>query len=1498
MRCANCGYENTVQAKYCVNCSTPLNQGVNAEQVRLAALLEAGQFTAVLTAIPPQAAPDLLQLRAEAQRRFDVTADQMVALYEGRFGLNEWNERRARTALRDFREQTPAGNALDQPSEATAYADALLAIASTQIDQGAFERARAHLNALQVLPQQRDIYRRSIEALLESIPPSERTNEPSAPTTETPTLTRRLPPQADTDTTPPQPSDGPNATAAPPTNTPTQADTDTDVTAQSPADAAADEAMAQALAAIEVLEAQLKRQAEFPREILARPATERPDWNDLVTAMEQARHLVPAESPLALGIEKANERLALLRDDTRALLTALTSSLAAWFSEKAAVEQASTLLTKLEQGFGPDRAPVPVLRAVYKQRMDEVRVVDAQLKSLETLEGAALESQLKELADLQIPDSLVPLMVKRRLADYKVALEADKQAEATRKARDSRILQHREKRRELDNLYEDADPKPENFITLRNEASTFTTHPLLTSADNPLDPQTFAFYDLLFASRHRTLTVPTEEAQLVQTLQGKGEYLEAYRRLLREATQLEHGDDASAFQTTVTLRDNALADLRRNLEETTRESLALAQKSLDLFDFEAADQTLVTQRKYIKDASIEFDQGLLDALKQAEQATKKLADRDLTARALIERADQLTQPGSANPDYRKALEELDKATQTAEWLKATIERQTAQVRQRQAAFVTAQLQLADGRIKGGTPTTFAEAEKLLARAELNADTESQQQEIALLRAKIDTRRQALSQLEVVRATALGLATATLNGDELDLLPGRIRQTRVDIGPADDPKFEKGSWAELDSYLTIAETRLAARTEFNRLVIEAEQAALLGQAETLAEQIKAILKLKGQHGFPDLKFDQARALELGAQARQGSRIEGARASLYQIRCRMEAEDKDLTTEAISRVIKNTEDYNSDEEVKKDHAFLSKVLPFYQARDLLKNALGIPNFAEFDRIYSGLAPEVLTDTRIRLLKQEAEIERARYAFQKGYETLQGEASSRFRDGWDKPDDLVKFMRRLRDFAEQLQPNDRQAVPALAAAIILELDRLAETVAGARVDYDNERFPVALRRVKSALSMIPATPTDGTLLDAYASTLIHLRETLTSIKEELERAIFIPEGDEILLSGAIKEYNETVSDPQTAFVKPTLMSVRNKFTLPVKSRESQAKSARYAAILKRITDLIDTADALEDLIVSGHRPGEETPAKQSGAARLALIEQQISVVTTESEQIKATNEGAAWLGINDYGRFKALNTHRQLANTLAEAQLWLEQTKSLSQSLSDLRRLRNDAAQFNKLKVSKTEDDLKLADCMVLLNRCQTDFIEIFKRVSKINTAIKRQESLWQTIIGAGILLITLAALGLIGWNIPAVRHPIIVAMVGTLTPIPPTAIPGTEGPTVLVVTATPAPTVTPIPTPTPVPPQAGIVVVPGKANVRARPDANLARAGIVEANDDVLITGYTTASDGALWYRLDVPGRNLHDVWLLAEVPVLGQPKQTVRIEGNATLNPALQVPYQP
>ena len=993
---------------------------------------------------------------------------------------------------------------------------------------------------------------------------------------------------------------------------PPQSDNGTDVTAQSPADAADDEAMAQALAAIEALEAQLKRQAELPREILARPATERPDWNDLVTALDQARCLVPAESPLAFSLEGANKRLHLLRDDTRALLTALTSSLADWFSDKAAVEQVTTLLTKFEQCFGPDRAPVPVLRAASKQRMDEVRAVEAQLASLETLEGAALERQLKELADLRIPESLVPLTVKRRLNDYQAALAAEQQADRIRKAHDIRILLHREKRRELDNLYEDADLDPDNFITLRKDASVFSAHPLLTPAENPLDPQTFAYYDLLFASRHRALTTPTEQAQMSQTMHGKGEYLQAYQILLREARQFEYGDDEIAFKVALKLRDQALANLQRHLEDTTRDALALAQKSLNLFEFQAAEQTLVTQRKYIKDTSIELDQGLLDAFTQADGAAKQFADRDGVARELIERAEQLTRSDNLHPDYRTALEKLDKAAMTAEWLKALIERQTMQVRQRQAAFVTAQIQLAEGRISGGTPTTLVEAEALLSNAELHTDAENQQQQIVLLRIRIDRRRQVLALLEALRTTAKSLAEAARTGTDLDLLPEQILDARVSIGSADAPKFEPDDWFAINQFLVTAETRLVTQ-RFNGLAAKAEQAALRGQEATLEELLAEITALSNEPPFLKL----------------------------------------TTTEALRK----------------------------QAR------------------------------RVKQLE--------------GYASLQGEAASSFRNGWDKPDALITFMRRLRAFAEQLQPEDRQAVPALAAAIILELDRLAETVAGARVDYDNERFSAALRRVKSALSMIPATSTDGTLLDAYASTLSHLRETLTSIRDELEREQTNSENDRILLDGSIDEYNKTVSDLWQAFNKATLMAVRNKFTLSVKSRESKVECDRYTAILKRITDLIDTADALEDLIISGHRPGEETPAKQSGAARLALVEQQISVVLTESEQICATIEGVAWYGIKGYERFKALHTHRHLAHTLAEAQLWLEQTRNLPQSISDLRRLRdgdvNELYRKLKLRRGETEDDLKRTDCLVLLDRYQTCIQKIATQITKISLEI---------------------------------------------------------------------------------------------------------------------------------------------------------------------------------
>lgn len=1469
MRCSKCGHENASQARFCVTCGEELSNSPAPERAQLQALLESGHFASLIkTEVPENADPDLKQLLDESRRRFATTIEQMVSLYEERFGLREWNERRARTALQDFREKTRAGSAIDDPSEAEAYAEALIQEARSCIAHGETEQARARLNVLQVLPQQRDKHRLTIEALNKDISSNGRSSEPRPTTPDSPALTRRLDLPLDD-------RSGPLALPSP--------------------DPAADRAIDLALGSLEALEAQIERQASLSHEELVRPADQRPGWPELTTALNNAQGLVPATSPLFPRLASATNRLELLRGSVPELLAILERPLADWLKSGSNLEQTSTdLLAKLDQGFGPDRAPIPGL-SLYRDRcLDEVRAVTAQLASLEVLDGEALETQFRALEQLQIPGDLPQMGTARdRVKDYQTKLKESQEKEDARKLRESRIREYSDKRRELDNLYEDADPRAESFILLRGEASAIASTSLLTPNENPLDPETFAYYDLLFASRYRTLTAPSELANLAQTQLGKGDYLQAFRTHQKSVTDLEGGDDKLALQTARTLLHNARAALLKNLEETAREALASVQRYLSLFDYRAADQTLETQRKYISDAGIKLDPQLLEALDRESKATQELATRERNARDLIERADQLTQPGSPNPDYPGALEALDKAAQIASWLQASIERQAEQVRLRRSDAVDGQIKLAEVRIKGGTLAAFAEAEKLLSSAEKNASQNSELGQIKLLRDKIEDRRNTIEQIEQLRATAFSLADDARAGTNLDLLPGRIIQTRHRIGPQDDKRIDEGNWAEIERFLTTAEERLGAREEFNGLVTRAEQAALLGKEQDFTELLSAITDLTSRHTF--LKLGTAEAL--ARQARQGSRIERARQYIDKIRRKLEESDQTLSADEINSAILTTEDYDSDEEIKKDRAFLGKMLPLYRDRDLLKNALRVSDFAEFDRIYQRLGTEIQSDPRISRLKQEAEIERARALFQQGYDTLQREAKARFRDGWDNPDKLVDFVSRLRAFADQLPAAQRSEEPALAPTIIGELESLTETLVGARADYENLRYPAALRRIESALSVIPVSPTQGTLIDAYASTLAYLRTVLTGVREEINGYIKDGDGDKNLLSGAIEAYNSCVGNPQEAFNKAKLVAVRNRFMLPV-SRQRMAERDGYAQILKRITDLIDDTDAIEDLIISGHSRGEQAPTKQSGAERLAMVEQHINALITESKEIRNTPEGASWLGIQEYVRFRALSDHRRLARDLAEAEQWLERARGLQQPVANLRRLRADAENLNLSIVgSKIESDLRQADCMVLIEKCKDFSGEINIRVPKIQAEIKRRESQSKRTIGTGVLLVILIALGFVAWNVAALHDPIVVALIGTLTPVPSPVVGTPVGSGVIVVTATPIPTITPIPTPTPIPPQAGIVIIPGTANVRAKPNINFERVGIVEAGDVIQVTGFTTEPDGTLWYRLDVPERHLLGVWLLAKVTVQGQSKQTIRLEGGAELNPALQLQYE-
>ncbi|MEI6778210.1 MAG: zinc-ribbon domain-containing protein, partial [Chloroflexales bacterium] len=478
MRCANCGHENTDRAKFCAKCSTPLSSTPSVDRVQLDSLLESGRFAALIKAIPEQADSGLGELRVEAQRRFSETANQMVALSEERFGLRGWSERRTRTALQDFHEKTLAGIAVDDPGEADAYAAMFIREARSQITQGSFDRARAMLNALQVLPQQRDNHRQTIRTLLTSIPssgdglsseplspapdplafthrlpvpPDDTSSSVSPPAPDLPTLTRRLPVSPDDFSSPvfPPAPDSPAFTLRLPI---TPDDSISPTLSNPPTEGEIDFA----LAALDALEVQIERQANLSREELARPATDRPGWSELVSAMSHARSSVPANSPLLPRLSSASTRIDLLRDSTQALLSALDRPLVDWLMPGSTLEKTSAdVFIKIEQGFGPDIAPVPGLRRDRDRRLDEIRVVKALLDSLEKLDGEALEIQLKELEQRQIPGTLPQMLTaSRRLGEYQAKLTASRDEEAKRKDRENRVRSSYEKRRELDNLYE------------------------------------------------------------------------------------------------------------------------------------------------------------------------------------------------------------------------------------------------------------------------------------------------------------------------------------------------------------------------------------------------------------------------------------------------------------------------------------------------------------------------------------------------------------------------------------------------------------------------------------------------------------------------------------------------------------------------------------------------------------------------------------------------------------------------------------------------------------------------------------------------------------------------------------------------------------------------------------------------------------------------------------------------------------------------------------
>ena len=1461
MRCPNCEHEISDTARFCADCGARLDQEPQnppADSAHFRALLDSGRYAAVLSEIPDGASADLAPLRAEAQRGFDQSVEAMVSLYRERYRNTPPTQSRSSSLVLAYHEKIPAGSAIDDPFEMNAYVVALLSQAKRLITEGADpDLARTTIYAAQVLPEQQ--HATTIEnllATLEALAPSEDIGESGNGVEHRAVAT---PIASEQDFT--APPDLPPADQA--MATPDLGDAE--------------------LAMVEDLERLINDRAELPK---------------IAAQLDAARTLIDADSPYQKRLKRAEGQYEALRSDVPVLNQLLEQAPAEWLASGPALEeQTAAALARIEAVFDGDAPLVQSLRERRRRQLSERDSLAGQLAELDRLEGQPLDEQLQAL-EQKLPADHPQLAGPRQRRDTYLK----QREEAARQEGQRRLLvEQRERirilRLDLDNLYLDLQPDPQQLVAQRNQAAAATD---LQIEDNPLDQASFAYYDLLFASRYRSLTRPSAKVEQGQTLVGMGELVQAYKLLVEAYAEVKDGEDADAKVSTWTELEKVTQLLREKLVADTEATLAAADELLVRFDYQAAQQNLQAQRARIVEAEIGIDDPLERRLQEAEVRVEGLAKRDQQARELFDAAEVATPPTGDAPDFPRALTLLDQGAGIAPWLEPEVKHRRDQLQERRAQFIAGRIQRANIVRQGGAEEDFVEAERLLGQAEANVFDRQQREEIGKLRGTIIQQQQNRQRLQDMLGAARKFADEAKQGSELELLAARVAAERDRIGPRETPNVDSSTWTELNGYLSAAENRIAAWRLFRDLVSQAEQAAFLGDRPAAEGLIKKLTAMS-EHAYLPFKESITR---INAIARQGSKLDRARRMIDEVREDLANNESKVTADRIYKVFSNTQDLNDDKEVAEDRVFLSAILPLYQARDDLSTALGRGDFTAFDQLYGALAAEIQRSPTIGGLKQQADIARARSSFDQEYQVLMRRVRLLFSSGWDQPQGFQEAVGLIRTFAERAPAGLRDEQERLNLGVIDQLDSLSDTLISARADHDNFRYEPARRRVQTIINDIPLSATSAkNLLGCYTTDLNYLRNVLVGIDDHLLQKKNDGDTQGQKFRDAVGLYVECAGDERRAFRKSDLIKAQNQFTL-IHTPEHQAQCDRYIATIKQIMNLIDLVDATEDLMIDGQMsdesaPSGPTPVARSGLQRRKLVEAHLATILERSKAIGETPEGVAWRGIQDDPKYRALRGNLDLAKTLGDADDWLRRTKNLDQGYNDLRNLRGDADDLKALNLPGDRGGaLTQAGLTRLVDVSGERWLEVNARLGRVNGTIRQiAQRRRRMVVGVAALLAVIGGVAG-GSRVPAVRHPVIVALIGTLTPVPSPVLTATisSQPTAVVVTATPVPTVTPTPTPTPVPPQSGVVIVPGTANVRARPTLEEAPLSNVTAGDDVLVTGYSVEPDGTVWYRIDVPNRNLRDVWLRAQVSVQGRTFESVRLDNDATLDPALRLPY--
>ncbi len=1247
-------------------------------------------------------------------------------------------------------------------------------------------------------------------------------------------------------------------------------------------------------------------------------------------SLETARSLLNGDTAYEPQFEQIEGQIRALQNDIPLLQQQIAEPMAVWLRDgEAGVGRCREQLAELGELFGPDDPRIKALRSQLDGAVERWRSVAVKVESLRELEGDALEAVISELRDLVPADLPDLIQANKRLEAYKAERERQRLEESRRASIAAAIARGRELKARADNLYDDISIDSSTITNLREELDQATFESIVPKEENPLDAETFDYYDLIFANRFRELNILSEEEAAVATMLNAGELAKAYKTQLQIVSKLEREDVTNLELNKAKTKLNEIEErLRRLLETDVRETTARINKDFIVpkrYDqLEQPQEDLKALRDRIKEAELSIDEKLEQELADLERSVNQFAAKDGRAKASLQQAVRQAQ----DKYFVEAFKSLDDAKEEASWRSSEVDRRRGELQTQCALHIDESLQRLSSYVRSGD-----EKSSLTLMDSLGPLPLSEEQRIRLsgLRESVNQQRINREQVEKFRKEVESLLEQTKSGKDLDRVGAQIGGLRTRLGPRDMPNLPGETWNEFDDALRTAEQRIHYWQEYVKKLLEAQMSATNGDQAGVRRVFDDIQQQLGAQGYLPIHKNRLELLDLATKATLSERI---RARIERIFGAIVAGEP-VTASEIRDVIRlaSVLPPPGDEWIRERCKTLNQhILPPYTARSALKAAIDSKDFELFDRTCEKLDPTLREDESIVQLNRERWVLQEGVEFQVALRTVLQSVRPHFQSAWENPQEFQQAIATIEEFAEKLPPQRHEGSPRLTTLAIAQLKSLSRLLKQAQETSD---FSDAQMRAEQARVMIPVSPLVSTNpLYPYTDDLSPLRELLDDLLRILPYRIEDEKKRQEEFNSAERQYRSVVTNESDAFTREKLKVVRQRFNeLGSRSLDGSVSDPRVILFIKKINDILNEAqntrkssyiDTINNIIRLLERIDEcnklflEDPVgAQEPVDRRPRIEKELAAIKQESAAICAHEPGNLWLGVSEYRRYSTKEKRANIATTLSKADKWIKEYDEVAKSPK--------IADMDSAIAEGEEIDRELQ--LILKDPERSDpaagMVEIYDHVSQrcgeIGTKIgelKRvrdalEKSRQRRRLRSRLLLITILGVVVV-LSVPRMRDRVFleatIALVGTITPTPTPTTPPEQiaaatadaRATITAQTPTVTPTPTPTLTPTPIPPQQAIVIYPGQISVRSRPDLGLSRMTSLIAGDDAILTAFSDTADGVRWYRIDIPAKNLAGVWLLAEADNgRGQIYPTLRfIDNNGELRRELEIPYQP